>query len=227
MAWIPQEPGQGSLHFSLIQAKLLEHSELTTHSGRQLGGAPMYWRKQEHEGLPPMSRHSLLGPQGDGMHGFLITIGGCSGGGAEYTCEFIEYVFVTVGKLLRGIGKHLVNGSPVCPGEQAQTGLWLMTEQWALRPHVPGQGSWHFWLMQALFWAHSELTVHSGLQPGGDPMYVGRQEQTACPLISRHWLLGPQGDGWQGLVGVTMAVDIDQNIVRFLKSLLIKCKQLS
>lgn len=53
-------------------------------------------------------------------------------------------------------------------------------------------------------------------------MYVGRQEQTACPLISRHWLLGPQGDGWQGLVGVAMAVDIEKNIVRFFKLLLIK-----
>lgn len=54
-------------------------------------------------------------------------------------------------------------------------------------------------------------------------MYVGKQEQTACPLTSRHWLLGPQGDGWQGLVGVTLAVDIGINIVRhFLRSLLIK-----
>lgn len=32
-------------------------------------------------------------------------------------------------------------------------------------------------------------------------MYVGRQEQTAWPLISRHWLFGPQGEGTQGFPG--------------------------
>lgn len=38
---VPQEPGQGSLHFSLIHARLLVHSELSTHSGLQFGGFPM------------------------------------------------------------------------------------------------------------------------------------------------------------------------------------------
>lgn len=38
---IPQDPGQGSRHFSLIQAVMLEHSELILHSGLQLGGLPM------------------------------------------------------------------------------------------------------------------------------------------------------------------------------------------
>lgn len=42
------------------------------HSGLQFGGDPMYVGKQEHEGAPPISRHSLLGPHGDGMHGFFI-----------------------------------------------------------------------------------------------------------------------------------------------------------
>lgn len=37
----PQEPGHGSLHFSLMHALLLEHSELIEHSGRQLGGEPI------------------------------------------------------------------------------------------------------------------------------------------------------------------------------------------
>lgn len=40
-AFTPQDPGQGSLHFSLIQAKLLGHSELTVHSGLQFGGLPL------------------------------------------------------------------------------------------------------------------------------------------------------------------------------------------
>lgn len=79
-------------------------------------------------------------------------------------------------------------------------GLWFLTWQFALIPHVPGQGSTHFWLLQASFWGHSELVTHSGLQVGGAPMYPGTQEQIAWPLFWRHWELGPQGEGWQGLV---------------------------
>lgn len=47
------------------------------------------------------------------------------------------------------------------------------------KPQDPGQGSLHFWLLQASFCAQSELTVHSGLQVGGVPIYSGRQEHTA------------------------------------------------
>lgn len=61
-----------------------------------------------------------------------------------------------------------------------------MTLHLAFIPHVPGQGSVHFWFMQALVKAHSELTVHSGLQPGGLPMYSGKHEHTACPFTTRH-----------------------------------------
>lgn len=57
--------------------------------------------------------------------------------------------------------------------------------------------------MQALVKAHSELTVHSGLQPGGLPIYSGKQEHTACPLTSLHWLFGPQGDGLHGFLGAS------------------------
>ena len=42
--------------------------------------------------------------------------------------------------------------------------------------------------------------MHSGLHAGGLPMKPGTQEHTACPLISRHWLFGPQGDGLHGCV---------------------------
>lgn len=55
--------------------------------------------------------------------------------------------------------------------------------------------------MQDLSGGHSELTVHSGLQLGGLPKYVGKQEQTAWPLISRQALFGPHGDGIHGLAG--------------------------
>lgn len=63
---IPHDPGQGSLHFSLIHAKLLGHSLLLTHSGLQFGGDPMNAGKQEHEGLSPVTLHCEFGPHGDG-----------------------------------------------------------------------------------------------------------------------------------------------------------------
>lgn len=84
---------------------------------------------------------------------------------------------------------------------QLQKGPWLTTVHLAFRPQVPVQGSTHFWLIHAWFWEHSELTVHSGRQKGGLPIYVGEQEHTAWSLIRRHWLLGPQGDGTQGSIG--------------------------
>lgn len=49
-------------------------------------------------------------------------------------------------------------------------GLWIITLHRALKPHVPGQGSVHFRFWQALSKGHSELTTHSGLQLGGDPI---------------------------------------------------------
>jgi len=78
-AIIPHEPGQGSLHFCCIQAILAGHSTLTVHSGLQFGGLPLYVGKQEHDGTPPISRHSENAPQGDGIHGSLtisFTMGG-------------------------------------------------------------------------------------------------------------------------------------------------------
>lgn len=71
----------------------------------------------------------------------------------------------------------------------------------AFVPQTPGHGSTHFWLTHALSRAHSELTTHSGRQLGGVPINIGKHEQTACSLISLHWLFGPQGDGEQGWAG--------------------------
>lgn len=76
-----------------------------------------------------------------------------------------------------------------------------MTSQRAFNPQEPKQGSVHFWLTHALVDGHSALTMHSGLQFGGAPMYPDKQEQTAWPFCCLHWLLGPQGDGWQGSSG--------------------------
>lgn len=75
-----------------------------------------------------------------------------------------------------------------------------MTRQRAWGPQMLTHGSTHFWSTQALSTGHSELIIHSGLQFGALPMYVGKQEQTACRFISLHWLWGPQGLGMQGLI---------------------------
>ena len=58
----------------------------------------------------------------------------------------------------------------------------------------------HLWLLHARLRRQSELKTHSGLQVGGLPENPWTQEQTACSLIVRHWLLGPQGVGLQGLI---------------------------
>lgn len=78
----PHEPGHGSLHFWFMQARLLEHSALIVHSGRQFGGTPIKLLRHEHEGDPLISLHWLLGPQGDGSHGFIKT---ACGVGAKIT----------------------------------------------------------------------------------------------------------------------------------------------
>jgi len=46
------------------------HSEFEMHSGRQLGGAPTNSGRQEQDGDSPDTRHSELGPQGEGWQGF-------------------------------------------------------------------------------------------------------------------------------------------------------------
>lgn len=96
------------------------------------------------------------------------------------------------------IGSHLAKGSPECLGRQLQMGLWPTTWHCVLRPQVPRQGSMHFWLLQARFRGQSELSTHSGLQDGGVPKYPWTQLHTAWPFTTRHWLLGPQGEGLQG-----------------------------
>lgn len=80
----PQDPGHGSRHFSLIQAKLLAHSELIIHSGRQFGGDPMNDGRQEHDGIVPITWQIEFNPHGDGTHG-LTGSGGAAGleGGAR------------------------------------------------------------------------------------------------------------------------------------------------
>lgn len=51
-----------------------------------------------------------------------------------------------------------------------------MTEHLVLIPHEPGHGSRHLLVMQASWLLHSALMEHSGLQFGGLPMNVAKQE---------------------------------------------------
>ena len=65
-----------------MQALSEGQSELTTHSGRQLGGDPIISGRQEHWHCPPMFLGGLeFGPHGFGTHGSGIT------GGRAATCE--------------------------------------------------------------------------------------------------------------------------------------------
>lgn len=98
---------------------------------------------------------------------------------------------------------------------QEQVGVWFITEQTAFIPQDPGHGSMHLFLMHALLLAHSELITHSGLQFGGEPINVWRQEHDGIPLMFLHSAFCPHGDGWHGslcgssLGGITGgAVDI-------------------
>ena len=100
-ALYPQAPTHGSEHFCWMQALLLGHSALRTHSGRQLGAVPMYPGLQEQASCPLTSLQMELGPQGSGTHGM------CGAGGLMIS-----------GSLLQ-----LKNGSPLYPLGQLQMGL--------------------------------------------------------------------------------------------------------
>ena len=76
-------------------------------------------------------------------------------------------------------------------------GLWLTTWHKALAPQTPGQGSWHFWLMQALSWVQSEFLRHSGWQFGGLPKYPGWHSHTGLGPRMVQMEYGPQGLGTQ------------------------------
>lgn len=81
---------------------------------------------------------------------------------------------------------------------QTHIAVWLNTRHSALAPHSPGHGSLHFWLMQARWFSHCEFERHSGLQSGGCPIKVGRQEHDGESPIGRQAEFGPQGEGWHG-----------------------------
>ena len=63
------DPGQGSTHFWLMQVRSDWQSELTVHSGRQLGALPIIFGMQEHCACPDTTWHCELAPQGGGLQG--------------------------------------------------------------------------------------------------------------------------------------------------------------
>ncbi|KAI9586455.1 hypothetical protein GQX74_002302 [Glossina fuscipes] len=95
------------------QTRFKGHSEFTTHSGRQFGGAPTKLSKQEQEGEFPTTRHSELGPHGLGKQGWDLSVS-------------------LIGSL--GIGWQLTNGFPVKLSEHAHIGEWLTTLQREFNP---------------------------------------------------------------------------------------------
>lgn len=70
----PHTPSHGFLHFWFTHDRSSAHSELTKHSGRQFGGAPIISGKQLHTAWLFNSRHWLFRPQGIEAHGDSIGV---------------------------------------------------------------------------------------------------------------------------------------------------------
>ena len=68
LAPIPHVPGHGFVHLWLLQASFCGQSVLTMHSGLQVGGLPKNPLMHEQTAWPFTILHSLLGPQGVGLH---------------------------------------------------------------------------------------------------------------------------------------------------------------
>ena len=73
----PHRPRQGSVQVVARQASWGAQSELTTHSGRQLGADPKYPGAQEQRHVSPSTLWVLYGPQKLLPHGSLSSGGSC------------------------------------------------------------------------------------------------------------------------------------------------------
>ncbi|CAB0002809.1 unnamed protein product [Nesidiocoris tenuis] len=204
-AFWPQVPGQGFWHLFRTHALSDGQSEFMTHSGLHPSyGFPMNSGKQEHDPAPFCSRQTALAPHGDGWQGVGLSWTGSAKNKIKFNFPpFLEFGYYHSLWMLysRSRKLHNENGLPVYPSGQIHWGVWLTTLQMASVPHVPGQGSLHFWLIQARFDGHSLLLAHSGLQFGGDPWKSGKQEHEGLSPTALHCELGPHGDGAQGLIG--------------------------
>lgn len=101
-------------------------SELTIHSGWQVGGAPMYPVIQVHTACWFMLRQILFGPHGEGLQGSWTT----------ETNEWINYLWIsvkikhelvvlTVFVKLLWWGRHSINAFPDIPSGHLHIGIWL------------------------------------------------------------------------------------------------------
>ena len=108
--------------------------------------------------------------------------------------------------LRKGFNLHAVNGSPIYPSKQIQTGIWFLILQRALIPHSPGQGSIHLFLWHALLEGQSELTTHSGRHATyGSPYISSIHWHAAALFLCWQNAFDPQGVGLQGsTVSVTI-----------------------
>lgn len=94
---------------------------------------------------------------------------GSQGQAWQLECSQVKYIiYVGVLWILLSMGggiEQYLKGSPLYPSKQRHVGKWFTTWHSAFWPQVPGQGSWHLFLIHALFHAQSELYMHSGRQP--------------------------------------------------------------
>lgn len=118
------------------------------------------------------------------------------------------------------MGRQEKNGSPVKPGGQEHVGMWLMTEQSAPVPHVPGHGSAHLKRIQASAGAQSGFVSHSLRQPlYGSPSKPAKHVHDPTPFLLVHSALAPHGEGKHGSVitGVR-SVAVDKSTLFSVKS---------
>lgn len=66
---------------------------------------------------------------------------------------------------LRGMREQLMKAFPVIPCGQLHIAIWFITLQCAVLAQSPKQGSKHLLVIHDNVLIHSELIVHSGLQP--------------------------------------------------------------
>lgn len=65
------------MHLNRVHAKFGKQSSLLSHSLRhpfELYGSPSYPSEHKHAPAPLYSRHSALGPHGDGVHGLDVGV---------------------------------------------------------------------------------------------------------------------------------------------------------
>lgn len=138
-------PGQGSLHFWFKQAKWFAHSLLLTHSGRQLGGWPMKFGRQVHEGVSPLTWHMAFGPHGEGTQGFSSC---ATGGGAETKYTNNKLLLETLGSWkeknnsMVKLTNRLTSRERISGITRQTRANWIMVDNLAFSTNAAGARTW-------------------------------------------------------------------------------------